>query len=65
MAGRSEFVEGLVRRLTPLGEVQSRPMFGGHGLFVDDLMFALITRAERCSILRLATRTAPPSKPPA
>lgn len=46
MAGRSEFVEGLVRRLTPLGEVRARAMFGGHGLFVDDLMFALITRAE-------------------
>ena len=46
MAGRSEFVEALVRRLTPLGEVRARPMFGGHGLFVDDQMFALITRAE-------------------
>jgi len=45
MASRSEFVEGLVRRLTLLGEVQSRPMFSGYNLFVGDLMFALITRA--------------------
>ena len=27
--------------LTPLGPVVARPMFGGHGLWLDDAMFAL------------------------
>src|SRR6185436_19638757 len=29
--------------LTPLGAFRSRPMFGGHGLYLDDLFFGLIT----------------------
>src|SRR6187200_40904 len=28
--------------LTPLGAFRSRPMFGGHGLYLDDLFFGLI-----------------------
>lgn len=28
--------------LTPLGHFRARPMFGGHGLYLDDLMFGLI-----------------------
>ena len=28
--------------LTPLGAFRSRPMFGGHGLYLDDVFFALI-----------------------
>jgi DNA transformation protein and related proteins len=28
--------------LTPLGVFRSRPMFGGHGLYLDDLFFGLI-----------------------
>ena len=35
-----------MRELTQLGKVQSAPMFGEHGLFVDDLMFALVTHDE-------------------
>lgn len=32
--------------LTPLGVFRARPMFGGHGLYLDDLMFGLIYDAE-------------------
>jgi DNA transformation protein len=28
--------------LAPLGAFRARPMFGGHGLYLDDLMFGLI-----------------------
>jgi DNA transformation protein len=35
--------ERIVGLLTPLGPVRARRMFGGHGLFLDDLMFALIS----------------------
>ena len=30
--------------LTPLGPVRARAMFGGHGIYLDDVMFALIGR---------------------
>lgn len=30
-----------VLRMMPLGPVEARPMFGGYGVFVDGLMFAL------------------------
>lgn len=32
----------LVETLAPLGLVTSKKMFGGHGIFVDSMMFALI-----------------------
>jgi DNA transformation protein len=35
-------VSALVLRLAPLGPVRARAMFGGHGLYLDDLMFALV-----------------------
>ena len=46
MAEQSEFVARILRLLVPLGAARARPMFGGHGLFMDDVMFALITRQE-------------------
>ena len=43
MAGRdSEFVSYVVESLQPLGPVTARRMFGGHGLYLDGVMFALI-----------------------
>ena len=36
------FVDDLVRRLEPLGHVHAKAMFGGHGIFKDALMFALV-----------------------
>jgi DNA transformation protein len=38
----SEFVSYVVESLRPLGPVGARRMFGGHGIFLDGLMFALI-----------------------
>lgn len=37
-----EFVDFVVESLAPLGGVSARRMFGGHGIFKDGLMFALI-----------------------
>lgn len=34
--------EAVVADLAPLGDVASRKMFGGHGVFCDGVMFALI-----------------------
>ena len=42
MAGASEFVAHVVETLAPLGGVSARRMFGGHGIFKDGLMFALV-----------------------
>ncbi len=46
MAKQSEYVTRVLEILTPLGEIRAKPMFGGHGLFLDGPMFALITRAD-------------------
>ena len=34
--------EDLVEQLRPLGDVSNRKMFGGHGIFRDGVMFALV-----------------------
>ncbi len=38
----SEFVHFVVEGLQPLGPVIAKRMFGGHGIFLHDLMFALV-----------------------
>ena len=38
----SEFVSYVVESLQPLGPVSARRMFGGHGIYLDGAMFALI-----------------------
>jgi DNA transformation protein len=38
----SELVNHCLELLAPVGVVRSRRMFGGHGLYCDDLFFALI-----------------------
>jgi DNA transformation protein len=42
MATDSEFVVFVVESLQPIGPVEERRMFGGHGLFLQGLMFGLI-----------------------
>jgi DNA transformation protein and related proteins len=42
MAAGSPLVDYLVDELTPLGHAQGRRMFGGHGLYVDGLIVALV-----------------------
>ena len=41
-AAPNEFVAHCVELLSPLGAVRARRMFGGHGVYVDDLFVALI-----------------------
>lgn len=38
----SEFVHFVVEGLQPLGPVLAKRMFGGHGIFLHDVMFALV-----------------------
>lgn len=42
MKAGDSFPARITRLLLPLGPVRARPMFGGCGIFLDDLMFALI-----------------------
>ena len=48
----AETARGLVEDLVSLGEVTSKKMFGGFGIFVDGLMFALVD-SEGSAFLRL------------
>ena len=42
MAGGSPLVDYVVDELTQLGHAQGRRMFGGYGLYLDCLIFALV-----------------------
>lgn len=36
------FVENLLELLEPLGDIRSRRMFGGHGIYKGEMMFGLV-----------------------
>ncbi len=40
--GRDALVDHCTELLSPLGAVRSRRMFGGHGLYVDELFVAIV-----------------------
>lgn len=42
MAGQPAFVQQVVSRLNQVAPVTARAMFGGHGLYAEGVMFALI-----------------------
>ncbi len=42
----SEFADSVRELMAPIGPVRVRAMFGGHGVFLDGLMFALIADDE-------------------
>jgi DNA transformation protein len=42
MAERNEYLEFVLEWLAPLGAVTSRGMFGGHTLYCDGVVFALL-----------------------
>ena len=46
MAEPSAFMSKILNLLAPLGEVTSKRMFGGYGMFLDGNMFALVTRND-------------------
>ncbi len=45
MAGEL-LVDRLIDRLSPLGEVTSRPLFGGHGFYWRETIFAILYRGR-------------------
>lgn len=38
------FVASILARLAPLGPIHARAMFGGHGIYLDAVMFAIVFR---------------------
>ena len=50
-AKANEFVSHVLDLLEALGPVNARPMFGGYGIYLDGLMFALV--ANDCLYLKV------------
>lgn len=46
MARQSEFVEFVLELLAPPGNVRARAMFGGHGIYRGEVMFAIIVNDQ-------------------
>lgn len=46
MGNRPEYLEFVLEQLSPLGAVTSRAMFGGHCLYVNGIVFALLANNE-------------------
>jgi DNA transformation protein len=42
MAERNEILDYLVDQLMPLGDARGRPMFGGHGIYLDGIIIGII-----------------------
>ena len=42
MSHKDPFVGRVLGLLTPLGPVRAQAMFGGHGLYLEDIFFAII-----------------------
>ena len=43
MNASPEFLKFVIEKLSPIGDIRSRAMFGGYGIFYEGLMFALIS----------------------
>ena len=43
---RDEFLDFVLDQLLELGDVRARAMFGGHGLYADELFFGIIWRGR-------------------
>jgi DNA transformation protein and related proteins len=57
MASRDEFARYCAELFEPMGSVRVRRMFGGHGLYVDELFVAIVT--GECLYLKADAQTAP------
>lgn len=47
MATSPEFAEDVLHRLAVAGEVRSRKMFGGVGIYLDEVFCAILTASDR------------------
>lgn len=54
-AAGAEAAAALVQTLEPLGDVSARSMFGGHGVFSEDVMFAIVDSEGRIYLRADAT----------
>ena len=43
MKAGHEYLDFIMEELSPIGDIKSRAMFGGYGIFHEGLMFALIS----------------------
>ena len=43
MKASPEYLSFVLDRLSPIGDIKSRAMFGGYGIFHEGLMFALVS----------------------
>jgi DNA transformation protein len=57
MRNRTEYLEFLSEWLTPLGEITMRAMMGGHVLYCDGIVFALV--ADNTLHLKVDDQTRP------
>jgi DNA transformation protein len=46
MMVRTSFEGRMLDRLSELGETTSRPMFGGHGIYWNDVIFGILFRGQ-------------------
>jgi DNA transformation protein len=46
MPNRPAFIEFLFEQFAPLGAITARPMMGGHTLYCDEVVFALVANNE-------------------
>lgn len=63
---QSGFVDHVLELLAPLGRVTARGMFGGHGIYLDGLMFAIVLddtlylKADEMSVREFQARSLEP-----
>ena len=43
MKASPDYLNFVLEKLSPIGDIKSRAMFGGYGIFCEGLMFALIS----------------------
>lgn len=66
MANSRDFVDFVLEQMSAFGPVSARRMFGGHGLYIDGLMFALIVgdrlylKADAETKAQFAAKSLPP-----
>jgi DNA transformation protein len=46
MMDRTSFDDRVLDRLSELGDITSRPLFGGHGIYWNDVIFGILFRGR-------------------